>query len=130
MVQNSRLSGDPPLTPPARPRQQIETMMTRYALCILAAFLALAAPAWGLAGDPLPRAKPESVGVSSQKLAEIAVALNREIENKTMPGAVVAIARKGKLVYYEAFGRLDDKSATPMPKNAIFEINSKIGRAH
>jgi CubicO group peptidase (beta-lactamase class C family) len=37
---------------------------------------------------------------------------------------VVAIARKGKLVYYEAFGRLDDRSATRMPKNAIFEINS------
>lgn len=99
-------------------------MMTRFTPCILAAAFTLAAPAWGEPGDPLPRAKPETVGVSSQKLAEIAVALNREIDNKTMPGAVVAIARKGKLVYFEAFGRLDDKSATPMPKNAIFEINS------
>jgi CubicO group peptidase (beta-lactamase class C family) len=99
-------------------------MMTRWATCILAAVFALVAPAWGQPVDPLPRARPESVGVSSQKLAEIAVALNREIDNKTMPGAVVAIARKGKLVYYEAFGRLDDRSATRMPKNAIFEINS------
>lgn len=99
-------------------------MMARSMPCILAAFVALTVPALALPGDPLPRAKPESVGVDSRKLAQIAVALNREIDNKTMPGAVVAIARKGKLVYYEAFGRLDDKSATPMPKNAIFEINS------
>ncbi len=99
-------------------------MMTRWATCILAAVFALVAPAWGQPVDPLPRARPESVGVSSQKLAEIAGALNREIDNKTMPGAVVAIARKGKLVYYEAFGRLVDRSATRMPKNAIFEINS------
>ena len=99
-------------------------MMTRWATCILAAGFALVAPAWGQPVDPLPRVRPESVGVSSQKLAEIAGALNREIGNKAMPGAVVAIARNGKLVYYEAFGRLDDRSATRMPKNAIFEIKS------
>jgi len=98
--------------------------MARWMPCILASVFALVSPALAQQGDPLPRAKPETVGVSSRKLGQIAVALNREIENKTMPGAVVAIARKGKLVYYEAFGRLDDKSDTPMPKNAIFEINS------
>jgi CubicO group peptidase (beta-lactamase class C family) len=41
-----------------------------------------------------------------------------------MPGAVVAIARKGKLVYYEAFGFLDKARGTPMPKDAIFSIAS------
>jgi CubicO group peptidase (beta-lactamase class C family) len=91
---------------------------------LLSAMLALAVPALAQQPDPLPRAKPESVGVSSQKLAQIAIALNREIDNKTMPGAVVAIARKGKLIYFEAFGKLDGKSSRPMPKNAIFEINS------
>lgn len=90
----------------------------------LVCLVLLATPAVAASSDPLPMAKPESVGVSSQKLAEIAVALNREIDAKTMPGAVVAIARKGKLVYYQAFGKLGPDSATPMPKNAIFEINS------
>jgi hypothetical protein len=37
-----------------------------------------------------------------------------------LPGAVIAIARKGKLVYYEAFGMLGDSAGTPMPRNAIF----------
>ena len=41
-----------------------------------------------------------------------------------MPGAVVAIARKGKLVYYEAFGFLNKTAGTPMPKDAIFPIAS------
>ena len=41
-----------------------------------------------------------------------------------MPGAVIAVARKGKLVYYEAFGFLDKAKGTPMPKDAIFSIAS------
>jgi CubicO group peptidase (beta-lactamase class C family) len=41
-----------------------------------------------------------------------------------MPGAVVAIARKGKLAYYEAFGFLDKTAGTPMPKDAIFPLAS------
>jgi CubicO group peptidase (beta-lactamase class C family) len=91
---------------------------------IVAAMLALAKPAFAKPNDPLPPAAPESVGVSSQKLAQIDVALQREIGLKTMPGAVVAIARKGKLVYYKAFGMLDADAANPMPKDAIFRIAS------
>jgi len=41
-----------------------------------------------------------------------------------MPGAVVAIARRGKLVYYEAFGKLGDDTSVPMPKDAFFAIYS------
>jgi CubicO group peptidase (beta-lactamase class C family) len=72
----------------------------------------------------LPRATPESVGMSSQRLARIADALKTDIDNGRMPGAVIAIARKGKLVYYEAFGFLDKAKGTPMPKDAIFSIAS------
>ena len=41
-----------------------------------------------------------------------------------MPGAVVAIARKGKLAYYEAFGFADAGARTPMAKDAIFSLAS------
>ena len=41
-----------------------------------------------------------------------------------MPGAVVAIARRGKLVYHEAFGFVDKAAKTPMPKDAIFALAS------
>src|SRR5690242_11980039 len=89
--------------------------------------MCLAACAWpviGLSADGLPKATPESVGMSSQRLARIASALKSDIDNGRLPGAVIAIARKGKLVYYESFGFLDKGKGTPMPKDAIFSIAS------
>jgi len=88
------------------------------------ALTALVAPAVGLRADGLPKATPESVGMSSQRLARIAAALKQDIDNGRMPGAVIAVARKGKLVYYESFGFLDKSKNTPMPKDAIFSIAS------
>ena len=86
------------------------------------AMLAVALPA--LAADPLPRAKPEAVGMSSARLARIGTALRADIDKGRMPGAVVAIARKGKLVYFEAFGYLDKDAGTKMTTDAIFSIAS------
>src|SRR4051812_14659520 len=77
-----------------------------------------------VAADPLPRAKPESVGMSSQRLARIAPVLNAEIQNGRLPGAVIAVARKGKLVYYQAFGYLDKDAGTKMTTDAIFSVAS------
>jgi CubicO group peptidase (beta-lactamase class C family) len=94
-------------------------------VCLLGVFCAAAEkPSRVVAAEPLPVAKPESVGLSSRRLDQIGVALRAEIARNTMPGAVVAVARKGKLVYYEAFGKLGDPAESPMPKNAIFPIFS------
>ncbi len=68
--------------------------------------------------------KPEDVGISSKRLERVSVAMRSEIEKGLMPGAVVAIARKGKLVYFESFGFLDKAAGTSMPKDAIFPIAS------
>ena len=84
--------------------------------------VAFALPA--LAADPLPRATPESVGMSSERLARIGTALRADIDKGRIPGAVVAIARKGKLVYFEAFGYLDKAAGTKMTTDAIFNIAS------
>src|SRR5258706_5460524 len=86
--------------------------------------IALFAFASAFAADPLPRATPESVGMSSQRLARIDQALAAEIEKGRMPGAVVAVARRGKLVYYKAFGWLDKDAGTKMTTDAIFSIAS------
>src|SRR6202012_4348306 len=74
--------------------------------------------------DPLPRAKPEEVGMSSARLADIATTLNADIARGQMPGAVLAIARHGKLVYFEAFGYRDKAAGAPMTKDASFNIDS------
>lgn len=73
---------------------------------------------------PLPFAEPQSLGFSAERLQRIGTALNAEIKASSLPGAVVAIAREGKLAYCEAFGTLDPTAQTPMPKDAIFSIAS------
>ena len=60
-----------------------------------------------LAADPLPRAKPEDVSMSSERLALIGKVVNAEIAREQLPGAVLAIARRGKLIYFETFGYRD-----------------------
>jgi CubicO group peptidase (beta-lactamase class C family) len=73
---------------------------------------------------PLPRARPDTLGVSSARLARIGQVLDKDVADGRMPGAVVAIARRGKLIYFEAFGFLDRQAGTRMPKDALFSIAS------
>lgn len=77
-----------------------------------------------VAAQPLPTASPESVGFSSAGLARIDTFFAREIAAKQVPGAVVAIARDGKLIHYKAYGMLDNATSTPMPLDAIFNLAS------
>src|SRR5262249_34213120 len=103
-------------------REGLIMTISRGLACIVVGLLCC--PIYAFAADPLPRAKPEEVGMSSQRLAEIGKALNGEIAREQMPGAVVAIARKGKLVFFEAFGYRDKADNAPMPTDAIFNIAS------
>ncbi|MBM2803154.1 MAG: penicillin-binding protein [Deltaproteobacteria bacterium] len=86
--------------------------------------LAVLAVSTSLQAEQIPVAKPEAVGMSSPRLERIGQVLRADVESGRMPGAVVAIARKGKQVYYEAFGFLDKTARTPMLKDAIFSIAS------
>jgi len=72
----------------------------------------------------LPKAKPESVGMSTQRLGRISEVLKQEIAQDNFAGAVVMVARKGKLVYSDAIGFLDKNANVPMSKDAIFRIYS------
>jgi CubicO group peptidase (beta-lactamase class C family) len=77
-----------------------------------------------LAADPLPRAKPEEVGMSSERLALINKVIGTEIAAGEVPGAVLGIARRGKLVYFEAFGYRDKAAGAPMTTDAMFNVAS------
>lgn len=93
-------------------------------LCAAALMMPLAAAAHANGKDPLPRVDPASVGLSPERLQRIGAALKSEIEKGRLPGAVVAIARRGKLAYFESFGALDPATKAPMPHDAIFSIAS------
>src|SRR5690348_17137467 len=72
----------------------------------------------------LPTAKPEEVGLSSQRLARITAMLRDNIAEGDIPGAVLLIARHGKAAYFESLGALDPQTKAPMTKDAIFRIYS------
>ena len=72
----------------------------------------------------LPTAKPEDVGMSSVRLKNIKASLQAEVDKGNIPGAVVMINRKGKLVYSEAVGYQEKSSNKPMSKDSIFRIYS------
>jgi CubicO group peptidase (beta-lactamase class C family) len=91
---------------------------------VITTMLAGALLASTAAADQLPVAKPESVGLSSSRLERLATAITQDVDGGKIPGAVVAIARKGRLVYHEAFGFSDPATKTPMPKDAIFALAS------
>lgn len=74
--------------------------------------------------DPLPRAKPEEAGMSSERLARIKPILENDIDRGLTPGAVLAIARHGKLVLFEAYGWRDKAASIPMTTDTIFNIAS------
>ncbi|MBV9530455.1 MAG: beta-lactamase family protein, partial [Bradyrhizobium sp.] len=93
-------------------------------LRVCAAALCLFSSTAAFAEDPLPRAKPEEAGFSSEGLARIGTTLTADIEAGRIPGAVIAIARHGKLVMLEAYGFADKTSNVAMTTDTIFNIAS------
>ena len=74
---------------------------------------------------PLSEASPESVGMSSERLARIDTLCNQAIAQGKIPGAVALVARNGKIVYYKAFGMADNQSGRKMKRDDIFRIASQ-----
>jgi CubicO group peptidase (beta-lactamase class C family) len=94
------------------------------AIKILATTLCLVASTAAFAEDPLPRAKPEDVGLSSERLARIGAVLKADVDAGRIPGAVIAIARRGKLVAFDAYGWSDKAAGVAMTTDTIFNIAS------
>lgn len=103
-------------------------MMTRccglfVAVVALAVFVVpVAAVAQGAFG--LPKAEPESQGMSSEKLAEIKTQLQPFIDDGKVPGFVTVVARNGKVVHFEAFGKMDVERDKAMRPDTIFRLYS------
>jgi len=72
----------------------------------------------------LPTAKPESVGLSSERLARIDAAVQRSIDDKRIAGAVTLVVRHGKVAWFRAQGMADREAAKSMPPDAMFRICS------
>ena len=71
----------------------------------------------------LPVAAPESIGLSGPALERFAAVLSREIEAGKAPGAVVMVARRGKVGFARALGALTPGGRS-MTLDALFRIYS------
>ncbi len=72
----------------------------------------------------LPVANPDSLGLCPQRTRRLVDVLQVEVDRQRLPGAVVLIARHGKLALFESLGALDPALGTPMVRDAIFRIYS------
>jgi CubicO group peptidase (beta-lactamase class C family) len=82
---------------------------------------------WGIraaAAAELPVASPAEVGLSSSKLNQATEAVQALVDKKEVAGAVIAVARHGKVVQLEALGSMDAASGKPMQRDTIFRIYS------
>ena len=89
---------------------------------LLAAVL-LAAPSLRAAEDVVV-AKPESVSMSSERLKRIDSFIQEYIDSDRIAGAVTLVARKGKVVHFEAQGWRDKENGVPMTEDTIFVLMS------
>lgn len=69
-------------------------------------------------------ASPESVGISSDRLARIRPAMQRWIDRGTIAGASMMLARRGRIVYAEQVGRMSKETDEALKSDAIFRIYS------
>ena len=87
------------------------------------ALLLSAVLAWPMSAAA-PAAKPEEVGLSSDRLKKVNDLIQRHINAGTFSGAVTLVARHGRIAHLEAQGLMDIESRKPMQKDAIFRIMS------
>src|SRR5262245_6738192 len=78
----------------------------------------------GLLAGSVPSAKPEEVGLSTERLKRIGEAVQRNIAANNVAGAVTLVARRGRIAHFEAHGMQDIETKKPMPKNGIFRLAS------
>lgn len=76
------------------------------------------------AAADLPRSKPEKVGFSSERLQQISKFTQRHVDEEKHAGFVTMVARRGKIVHFEAAGRYGMDNDKPMEQDTIFRIFS------
>jgi CubicO group peptidase (beta-lactamase class C family) len=94
---------------------RVHVVPTFLLVCLLAAF--------GAAQD-LSVAKPEAVGLSSERLERIASEVQRDITDKRVAGAVTLVARYGHVAWFKAQGMADREAGKPMAADSMFRICS------
>ncbi len=98
-----------------------KAMKRRISVAALPCLLFMAAIA---VAQELPTAKPESVGLSSERLERISTAVQQSIDDKRIAGAVTLVSRRGHVVWFKAQGMADREAGKAMRPDNMFRICS------
>ena len=98
------------------------TPVMRRSFVLFCLSLLLVAP--GVIAQPLPKATPESVGMSTERLNRMHAAMQALVDAHQVGGVVTLVARDGKMVDLQAFGFLDADQRTPLRADSLFRIMS------
>jgi len=91
-----------------------------FGLCLLlCAAVLLAQP------QSTPRATPDSVGLSADRLQNATAVLRQAITDRKIAGAVALVARHGKIAYLEPVGLQNVEAGAPMTERSLFRIYSQ-----
>ena len=106
-------------------RQRGRSVRARVSIFAAAVLFIAMSPSQSGYAQTLQRARPEAVGLSSERLKRLSEALNGYVKEGKLPGGVVLVARKGKVAYTEAFGQRDREAGAPMREDTVFRIASQ-----
>jgi len=68
--------------------------------------------------------KPESVGLSTDRLSRVSRWLHRQVSDNRLAGASVLLSRRGKLAFFEAAGKSDLQNSKTFDEDTIVRIFS------
>jgi len=97
----------------------MKVVKNRAAAFAVACMLALQ----GWAGE-IPRAKPEEVGMSDERLAKVKSKIQEMVDDRKIAGAITVVARRGRIVHFETYGLRDLDENMPVEKDTIMRFYS------
>ena len=94
---------------------------SRRTLAVVAALLALAG---SVSAEALAPARPETLGLSTERLRRLDAVMKRYVDDGRVAGVVVLVGRGGRVAHLEAFGQADREAKAPMRADTIFRMAS------
>jgi len=98
--------------------------MRKFSIRLIAPLLLLLFSTVSVAAD-FDRARPERLGMSSDRLERLDAVLKSYVDNEQLAGQVVIVLRNGKIAYSSANGMQDIAAGIPMQDDTLFRIASQ-----
>ena len=100
------------------------SLLTRTRAILATTLVAAALASVAVLSKEAPSAKPEDVGLSTERLARMDKFIHGYVDAGRTPGVVTLIARHGKVVHVDAYGKADLASGRATRADDIFRMYS------